>query len=292
MAPVNGPLVVVLGPTGCGKTALGIALAQQFNGEIICADSRTIYMGMDIGTAKPTAAERQGIPHHMLDIIEPNETFSAAAFKKRANECILDIASRGKLPIMVGGTGLYIDSVLFDYEFGDAADVALRHQLETKSVSELQAIITERGYTLPENHKNKRYLIRTIERNGDAGRRSGLRTHTLVLGVTSSLELLRPRLAERVDQMIEAGFVTEARVVIRKYGSDAPGCQAPGYKAFAPYFKGMCTFDEARENFVKNDTHLAKRQATWFRRTIYQNSIHWVANRLDTVALVTSFLNK
>lgn len=292
MASMNVPLVVVLGPTGCGKTAFGIALAQQFNGEIICADSRTIYRGMDIGTAKPTTAERQGIPHHMLDVIDPNETFSAAVFKKRANECILDITSRGKLPIIVGGTGLYIDSVLFDYEFGSVASLTLRHELEAKTIDELQALITDRGYVIPENHKNKRYLIRTLEREGKMGQRSSLRSHTLVLGIATTLDQLRPRLAERVDKMIAAGFIEEARAVIRQFGSAAPGCSAPGYKAFAAYIEGVCTLQQARDNFVKNDVHLAKRQATWFRRSLYQNSIHWVDNRLEAVDLVTSFLNK
>ncbi len=283
------PLIVIVGETASGKSALAIELAKQFDGEIICADSRTVYKGMDIGTAKPTSEEQAVVPHHLLDIITPDKSFSAADFQRTANQMITDIVARGKLPIMVGGTGLYIDSVLFDFEFRRPAESAERERLEAMSVHELQAEIARAGLQLPENLQNKRHLMRTIETGGVVGSRHDLRPNTLVLGLRVEREELEKRIAARTDAMVQAGFVEEVRGLGEQYGFDAPGLQAPGYKAFRKYLAGESDMSSARDEFIKNDLHLAKRQRTWFKRN---KSIQWLGDRSLAVDIVTTFLNK
>src|SRR5688572_21256799 len=163
---MNKPLIVIAGPTASGKSALAMKVAKKYNGEIICADSRTVYKGMDIGTAKPSAVDRKEVPHHLLDIVQPNQPFTAADFKEQALAAIDDISGRGKLPIMVGGTGLYIDSVIFDYRFGDPADPDKRAQLQDMTLEQLQQMCVMEGIRLPENTKNKRHLVRAVELGG------------------------------------------------------------------------------------------------------------------------------
>lgn len=286
---IIAPLVVIVGQTASGKTALALELAELFDGEIICADSRTVYRGMDIGTAKPTIAEQARVPHHCINLISPNETFSAADFKTCALKAIDDIQRRGKLPIMVGGTGLYIDAVLFDYRFGDAADPALRAELSVKTINELQSMILKMGYIMPENHQNKRYLIRTIERHGCQGGCAALRPNTVVVGLLVEPDVLKARIAQRVETMVEAGFVEEYRKLRTLFPEDAPGFLAPGYKAFAKCLKGEISIDEAVALFAQNDWQLAKRQRTWFRRN---DSVQWVNERSKAIEFVTTFLNK
>jgi len=282
------PLVVILGQTASGKTALAFELARKFDGEIICADSRTIYKGMDVGTAKPTAAEQKGIPHHCIDLVSPDESFSVAQFKTCALDAIKDISERGKLPIMVGGTGLYIDAVLFDYEFGDEPDLALRSDLSKKTIDELQKIIEAARYEMPENRRNKRYLIRTIERQGKTGGRKELRENTLVIGLMIDPETLKKRITQRVDGMLAAGFVDEYRRLREQHPLGGPGFLAPGYKAFSGYMDGAISIDEAKASFIKNDWQLAKRQRTWFKRN---HSVQWVSDHSKAVDIVTTFLN-
>lgn len=286
------PLIVILGETASGKSALALELARQFGGEIICADSRTIYKGMDIGTAKPTAVEQKLVRHHLLDVVEPSETFNAAQFKTLALQAIDDITARGKVPFLVGGTGLYLDAVLFDLQFRNPADPVLRAKLQKFDVKELQRKIIQQGYTMPENSANKRYLIRTLEAGGVSSARSELRSNTLVLGRCIGHETLERRIIDRVDLMVAAGFVEECRWLIEKYGDRVPALNAPGYKAFIPYVHGQYTLEQAKEQFIRNDLRLAKKQRTWFRRDVYQNVIHFVINRDEAVDLVTTHLNK
>ena len=286
---MTAPLIVILGETASGKSALALELAKRFGGEIICADSRTIYRGMNIGTAKPSDEEREHVPHHLLDVIDPDQTFSAADFKTQALAAIESISSQGRLPILVGGTGLYIDAVLFDFGFGASADLKLREKLETKTVDELQAIVIEKGYQMPENDKNKRYLIRTIERRGVVGTKNQGRPNTLVLGLTVEPEELKQRIKNRVDAMLHAGFIDEYRALYERYGEGAPGFRAPGYKAFLPYMQGRASVEQAKAEFARNDWRLAKRQRTWFKRN---KTIQWLTDRSNAVDIVTSFLNK
>jgi len=280
---------VVVGETASGKTALAIELAKRFNGEIICADSRTVYIGMDIGTAKPTAEERGGIPHYGLDVVEPGERFSAYDFQQLAGRAVADITARGKLPIMVGGTGLYIDSVLYGFQFRPAPLERQRAELQELSIEVLQRKVADAGYDLPANATNKRHLTRLLE-SGPAPRQvRKLRPNTVVVGLRLPNELLRARITARVDQMVAAGLVDEVRGLVEHFaGSEA--LRAPGYKAIARYLSGECTLHEAKREFVRSDMNLAKRQRTWFKRN---RDIQWLSNgdRVDeSVALVTTLV--
>lgn len=282
------PLVVIVGQTASGKTALALALAKQFNGEIIAADSRTIYKGMDIGTAKPSRAEMDSISHHLINIIEPHERFSAAEFQRLAKIAIREIHSRGKLPILVGGTGLYVDAILYDFNFRSPANLDLRTHLSDLSVNELRGLVQERELTLPQNEYNPRHLIRTLETNGQISVRQPLRPNTLVLGLSVDKDILDTRIAQRVDRMVRDGFEQEVRRLTDAFGWDAPGLQAPGYRAFRGYIEGRTTLEEAKQQFIQNDRQYAKRQKTWFKR---DTNIIWISNSAKAVDLITSFLN-
>lgn len=256
MAPVI-PLIVIVGPTASGKTSLGVKLAKQFNGEVICADSRTVYKGLDVGTAKPTTHEQAGIVHHMLDVVSPNEQFTAADFKTSANQLINDIASKHKVPFMVGGSGLYIDSVLFDYKFSPA------NALKDKT--------------------NPRHLDQSVPKQ-----RGSLRNNTLVIGITKDNAALKQAIQERIEVMLQNGLVDEVKSVMEKYPT-SKALHAPGYKAVTSYVNGALTLDEAKQEFVRNDYQLAKRQKTWFKRN---KSIQWVHEQSEAIASVKAFLDK
>lgn len=271
--PKDIKLVAIVGETGSGKSALAMELAQKYRGEIVAADSRTVYKGMDIGTAKPTKADQKLVPHHLLDVVKPDETFNVADFKHLANETIENINNRDKVAFLVGGTGLYVDAVLYDYQFGPPADPSLREKLQALSVPELQAIITKKGLKMPENAQNPRHLIRSIEINGQESQIQPLRAHSLVLGVHLGTETLKLRSAARTDAMIKAGLVEESRGLAKRYGWDAEPLRAPAYKAMRQYLEGIITLEQAKEQIIQADMNLAKRQRTWFKRN---SDIHWL----------------
>lgn len=285
----DAPLVVVLGQTGSGKSALAMELARRFNGEIIAADSRTIYKGMDIGTAKPTKLDQKLIRHHLLDVVKPNELFSVAAFQRHAQAAIENIASRGKAPFLVGGSGLYIDAVIYNFSFREPPDESRRQTLQTMSVKELQDLLVKQGIPLPENNKNPRHLIRSLESRGEIPERHSLRPNTLVVGLLKDKEELATRIKLRVDKMIDEGFVDEVRRVSEEYGWDAPALQAPGYKTFRSYIDGQVDLNEAKRQFVQQHLQYAKRQQTWFKRN---PDIRWSSNPEEIVDMVTTLLNK
>lgn len=267
------PLIVITGPTACGKTALSIEVAEMFDGEIICADSRTIYAGMDIGTAKPTAEERARVPHWGLDLVRPGEYFSVADFKFYAEEKIKDIRSRGRLPLLVGGTGLYIDSVLFDYRFGPIADKIQRTKFEEMSIEELHDYCVNNNINLPENKLNKRYVIRAIERNGvDSKRRSKPIENCFVVGIDTDRDILRKRISDRVEQLFEDDVVKEATILGKKYGWNNEAMTGNAYPLIHSYLEASRSLDEIKEKITTSDWRLAKRQLTWLRRNPY---IRW-----------------
>jgi tRNA dimethylallyltransferase len=285
-------LLVIVGETASGKTELALRLARQFNGEIICADSWTVRRDMDIGTAKPTPEERALVPHHLLDVVEPDEDFTAAVFKKLAQTAIKDIAARGRLPIMVGGTGLYIDSVLYDFGFLSAGDRGDRAELNNLSVEELLRKI--RGLNLPTDTvdiRNKRRLIRLIETNGATPTRQKLRPNTLIIGLNPDRETLNRRIVNRVDAMLSAGLEAEVQRLGDCYGWDCEGLKGVGYAQWRDYFKGTQTLLETRQKVIKANLDLAKRQRTWFK---CEKSIRWFptpVNWTNIVDSVTTFLN-
>lgn len=234
-------LLVIVGPTASGKTALAIEVAERFDGEIICADSRTVYKGLDIGTAKPTPEERVSVPHHLIDVVDPDQPFSVADFKRLAEQAITDIRGRGKLPVLVGGSGLYIDAIIYGYQF--SADGAQR------------------------SAQNPRHLA--VSEDAD---RQTLLPGIVVVGLEVPREVLRQRVTDRVDVMVDQGFADEVWW-LREHYPGSKALDAPGYKAFREYLDGHKTLEEAKADFVRNDMQLAKRQMTWFRRN---KSIHWL----------------
>lgn len=286
-------LVVIVGETASGKSELALRLAQQFNGEIIAADSWTVYKEFDIGTAKPNATELTAIPHHLLDVADPQTGFSAPEFKKMAEQAIKDIATKGKTPFLVGGTGLYVDSILFDYQFLAAPDVSLRTELSALSIEEIRQKLIESDIdTNGIDLRNKRRLIRLLETNGARPTKSTLRQNTLVLGIHAEREQLRGRIINRVDAMFAAGLEQEVGRLAEKYGWNVEPMKGIGYREWFEYFAGSQTLGQTRLRIVAASMNLAKRQRTWFKRN---NSIHWLftGDKLtESVDLLTTFLNK
>lgn len=260
------PLVVVVGPTASGKSATAMRIAEEYNGEIICADSRTIYKGMDIGTAKPTAADRAAIPHWGLDLVEPGETFTAADFKYFAQQKIAEIRARGHLPMLVGGTGLYVDGVIFDYDFVNPAP-ELRAKLEQMSLEELVEYCKNNNVSLPENQQNRRYVIRAIERQNVSGKRLAEPIpNTIIVGIATERDELRTRIAGRAEQLFETGMVEEAKILGEKYGWNSEAMTGNIYRLVKQYLDGEFDEKELQERFIISDWQLAKRQITWLKR--------------------------
>lgn len=267
------PLIVIVGPTASGKTALAIELARRYNGEIICADSRTVYKGMDIGTAKPTAEEQALVPHWGLDLVVPGERFTVADFKRYAETKIVEIRSRGRVPFLVGGTGLYVDAVIFDYQFGGEADEVEREKLGRLTARELQDYCIKNNIELPENHMNKRYLIRIIERQNISGtRRPTPIDNSIIVGIATDRELLRQRIEARIEQLFADNVVEEAIRLGKKYDWDNEAMTGNIYPLVRRYLENELTLKDIKEKITTLDWRLAKRQMTWLRRNPY---IEW-----------------
>lgn len=260
-------LIAIVGPTASGKTALAIDITKRFNGEIICADSRTVYKDMNIGTAKPSAREQASVPHWGLDLVAPNQKFSVADFKTYAVEKIADIQSRGKLALLVGGTGLYVDSVLYDFTFGPEPDEAERARLNNLSVEELQEYCTAHNIPLPQNSLNKRHLVRAIELSSISGiSKSSIRGDAAIVGIATKMNTLRTRIEARTEHMFANGVVTEANMLGKKYGWESQAMTGNIYPLLKMHLNGELPFVEAKERISTADYQLAKRQMTWLRR--------------------------
>lgn len=277
MLQIKKPLVVIVGPTASGKTWLAVEVAEKCNGEIICADSRTIYRGMDIGTAKPSLEDQARVPHWGIDLVNPGEYFSVFDFKSYANEKITEIRTRGNIPIIVGGTGLYIDSIIFDYQFGEQANMTERNRLNTLSLMELRDYCNNNSIILPENDKNKRYVIRAIERNGQPTlKRDKPIRGTIIIGLQIDKNILRERIDKRAEQLFDEGVVNEASVLGKKYGWDSEAMKGNIYRLAHSYLIGDISLDEMKSKNLILDWRLAKRQMTWLRRNPY---IIWFSAR-------------
>jgi tRNA dimethylallyltransferase len=292
MSSSPSPLLVIVGETASGKTELAIRLAQQFDGEIICADSWTVRREADIGTAKPTAREQALVPHHLLDVAGPDEDFTAAVFKRLANKAIEDITNRDKLPIMVGGTGLYIDGVIYDFGFLPAGDREARQVLNNLSAAELLQKIRSLGLeTDGIDIRNKRRLIRLIETGGAVPARGELRTNTFIIGLRTENGRLKERIIRRADDMLAAGLEAEVRGLADRYGWECEALKGVGYAQWREYFLDSQTLAETRQKIIKANLDLAKRQRTWFKRN---KSIRWFTtpvNWTDIVDSITTFLD-
>lgn len=283
-------IIAIVGPTAVGKTALSFKLAERFQTELVSADAYQVYKGMDIGTAKATKDELATYRHHLIDIIEPNEDFSAAAFQEAARTTIEDLHERGKIPILVGGTGLYVQSLLEGYEFK-----AKRHSKEERqaassriaalSEEELKAYITEKtGYEPPDWHEllsNSHRLVRlvgAIEKGDGAAavmpqKAGGPLYHAFVIGLSLPRQVLYERIEKRIDAMIGAGWIDEVQQLLQDGVSpEAQAMKAIGYKELVLYLDGQLSLEAASELIKKRTRHFAKRQMTWFKRMPY---IRW-----------------
>lgn len=271
---MDEPLIVITGPTASGKTSLAVDLAEKFNGEIICADSRTVYRGLDIGTAKPTESDKKRAPHWGLDLVNPGDYFSVADFKKYADNKIEEIRSRNRIPFLVGGTGLYIDAVIFDYKFGKVADLTKREALNKLTLTELRDYCKNNNIALPENDKNKRYLVRNIERNDtNLLKKDCPIKNTIIIGILTDRALLRTRIEGRSEQLFKDGAVEEASIMGEKFGWDNEALKGNIYPLAHQYLLGKITLDDMISKYSIIDWRLAKRQLTWMKRNKF---IKWL----------------
>ncbi|GAC1390736.1 MAG: tRNA (adenosine(37)-N6)-dimethylallyltransferase MiaA [Candidatus Saccharimonadales bacterium] len=283
------PLLVIIGETASGKSEIALNIARHINAEIICADSGTVYREFDIGTAKPTNIELQAIPHHLVNIVDPTENFNGALFKSHALIAIDDIHNRHKIPIIVGGTGLYIDSLLFDYSFLPPADLALRQTLQAKTIKGLMNELEVRNINVGNTDIcNKRRLIRLIETGGQQPLKKEMRKNTLVIGIQRDHDFLHKRIVDRVDTMIKLGLEKEVLQLSNKYGWNVSPMKGIGYKEWFEYYEDSKRFDQTREHIITSTLHYAKRQRTWFRRN---PRIQWVNDPNEIMSFVTTFLN-
>lgn len=299
------PLIVIVGETASGKSSLGMEIARRFKGEIISADSWAIYKGMDIGSAKPNLQEQAEIPHHELDVVLPNgdfikpvpkgvdagerNSYTAAVFQANALRHIDSISKRGNLPIIVGGTGLYIDSVLFGYTFSKTGDLKNREKYNSMSREELLELIDKKGYDLTSiDVRNKRRLVRLLETEGEKPSRNiTMRENTLILGITRPRKDLRKRIELRAELMFKAGLRKEVQGIVDEYGLDCEGMMGISYQEFKKWYSGERSMTQVKQDIVRNTLGLAKRQRTWFKR---HPQIVWVEKPEDGLAKVEEFL--
>ena len=280
------PLIIILGPTASGKTAYAIRLARLIGGEVICADSRTVYRGMDIGTAKPTELERAGVPHWGLDLIEPDQRYSLYDFQRYAMAKIAEIRQRQHVPLLVGGSGLYINSVIYDYRLaGGDYDPTTRAELEKLPSDELRQLAIKRGAKLPRDLDNKRRLVRSLETGGVSNNCGHLGRQTIVIGIAVDKEKLSQRISERVEQMLERGLVDETDRLIARYGMVEP-LRRNAYGVVAKYLTGQIYEAELIEQISAKDRQLVKKQLTWWRNPRWASDIMW-----RTLPALTNQLN-
>ncbi|MGI6086145.1 MAG: tRNA (adenosine(37)-N6)-dimethylallyltransferase MiaA [Acetivibrionales bacterium] len=303
-------VMVITGPTASGKTGLAVELALAVNGEIISADSIQIYRKMNIGTAKPTMEERRGIPHHLIDIVNPDEEYSVARFKEDALACIKDIIERGKKPIVVGGTGLYINSLVYNITFSETiTDWEYREQLNKISKLEGSHALYERLKKVdPKSAEsihpnNVKRVIRALEvykttgipisEHKEASRRIPPIYDFLVYGLKMERKKLYQRIDKRVDMMIDMGLYKEVEELLNSsYSPKLASLQGIGYKEIINAIVGKCTLDEAIENIKLGTRHFAKRQITWFNKT---EGLNWIefsdANTWAILKILADVLN-
>ena len=288
---MSNKIVVICGPTASGKTALSIALAKAFDGEVVSADSMQIYRGMDIGTAKPTREEMEGIPHHMLDVAAPGESYSVSRYVAEATACVEDILARGKLPIVCGGTGLYIDGLIRGTDYQPAGtDNGIREQLEAEweaqggeaMMARLAAVDPDSAARL--HLSDKRRILRALEvwlATGETITVHNARTkeippryEAVMIGLnTEPRQILYDRIDRRVGVMLEQGLLQEVKCLLEDGLLEGTAAQAIGYKELLAYFRGEMTLETAADLIRQKSRNYAKRQLTWFRR---DERVKWI----------------
>ena len=299
----KGRLIVLVGPTAVGKTETAVQLAVRLSGEIISADSRLFYRGMDIGTAKPSLEERQGVPHHLIDIADPDETLSLAVFQRLARQALVEIQGRDRLPILVGGTGQYIRAVTQGWEVPPVQpDPRLRAALEAwekeigKDGLHARLALLDPAAAAAIDARNARRTVRALEVILTTGRRfsdqrgSALpETYNLTLGLTRPRDELYLRVDRRIDAMLRAGFVQEVeRLLARGYSPDLPTLSAIGYGEMAAYLMGKITLDEAVTEMKRRTRIFIRRQANWFKPG--DPHIHWFPAGEQNLAQIEQFI--
>ena len=289
-------VIVICGPTASGKTKLSIEIAKKINGEIVSADSMQIYKDMTIGTAKPTPEEMQGIKHYLIDFVLPNQRYSVADYNKDALKAIDEIIKKGKTPIVVGGTGLYVNSLIYGIEYSDIeVDLEYREKLEEIAKSEGIEKLYEMAKEIdPEAIKNiskndQKRICRILEIYHATGknkteqekesRKNGPKYQYLLYGITMDREKLYDRINKRVDIMINDGLIEEVQNVVKKYDEFPTAMQGLGYKEVVEYLNGITTKEEMIEKIKMETRRYAKRQLTWFKKC---ENIKWI-NGLDDI---------
>ncbi len=300
---MNESIVAVVGPTASGKTALAIALAEKFGGEIVSADSRQVYRGMNIGTAKPTQEEMRAVPHHLIDIKDPDEPYTVAEYKTDAITAIHAITAHGKLPIIAGGTGLYVDAVLDNLDIPKvAADPELRARLEKEIEEKGLAAAFEKLITLdPEaayivDPKNPRRVVRALEVALVTGlpftaqrKKNPPLFDAFRIGLNPPPDILRERINARADQMLRDGLIKEVSALVEKYGPDCAALDAIGYREVIAHLRGDLSLDAAATLIKTNTWRYAKRQITWFKKN---SGVHWVQNGQEAITLLKPLLKR
>jgi len=290
------PIIVITGPTASGKTALSLEIAEKYNGEIVCADSMTVYRGMDIGTDKPTLIDNQNIPHHLIDIVNPDEEFNVALFVKEVRKLVDEIHSRGNVPFIVGGSLMYIDAFIYNYDMPAVApNQELRIELEKK---DNEALFTQLCELDPDcewtiDKHNKRRIIRAIEicmatgkSLADQKSKKPLPKNVLYLAVDRNREVLYSQIDKRVDIMFKQGFVEEVRMLREKYDHNT-AMQAAGYKQIMQYLDGGIDLETAIAKTKQVHRNFAKRQLTWLRRN---EDVKWVEDATEAEGFISKFL--
>ncbi len=296
-------VIVICGPTASGKTQLSIKLAEQINGEIISADSMQIYKDMDIGTAKPTGEEKNGIKHHLLGFVSPDERYSVAQYKQDAKKAIEEILEKGKTPIIVGGTGLYVDSLIYEIEYNDIEiDRDYRKKLENiveeKGLEELYERALKIDPTAMEkiSRNDKKRIMRVLEIYKATGktktqqeiesRKKEVEYDYYVFAINWQREVLYQRINKRVEIMIEQGLIEEVENILNKYEKFPTAMQGLGYKEVVDYLNGVYTKEEMIEKIKMETRRYAKRQLTWFRKnkqTIWLDGTNDIQNNIDII---------
>ena len=281
---IKPKVIVIVGPTASGKTALSIELAKKINGEIISCDSMQIYKDLNIGSAKPTIEEMQGIKHYLIDEIEPTQRFSVAEYKKRAEKAIEEIIKKGKMPIVVGGTGLYANSLIYGIEYNEIKyDEKYRNELMKFAQTEegLESLFEKARKIDPKamekiSKNDKKRIIRILEIYNSTGatkteqekesRKNDVKYDYKVFALNMERSVLYERINKRVDIMLEQGLIEEVKSILKKYNEFPTAMQAIGYKEIVEYFNGDLTKQEAIEKIKQESRRYAKRQITWFKK--------------------------
>jgi tRNA dimethylallyltransferase len=282
-------LLVIAGPTASGKSALALKVAKEFNGEIISADSWTVYKGFDIGTSKSTITQQKAVKHYLIDVREAPDGFNAPMFKEMAESAIKNIRQRGKLPILTGGTGLYIDSILYDFGFLPSVSPEERELFNSLSLPELIEAAHLQNIDLTDiDVRNKRRVIRAIEAKGQKPIKKQLRSNALIVGLQPEPEELKRRIEARVDQMLAAGLEQEVKQLADRSGWDVEPMKGIGYQQWQDYFAGGQSIEETRQRIISATNGLAKRQRTWFKRN---PDIKWCGSAEQAYDYISGVLN-